>query len=127
MKARSGTGRGRRGPAIALLAIALTLAAAYAAIQLTDGGPQDVTLQTLVLDQPQYIGQTITTEGTVRHFTDPDGSSYYMLTDSRQDRVIIQPAAKAAPYRHRRVTITGTLTFDPHAGRILRARQIEAR
>ncbi|HZE04845.1 MAG TPA: hypothetical protein VE127_06465 [Solirubrobacteraceae bacterium] len=121
-----GTRRAARGPATALVAIALTLLAAYGAIQLTQGGAQQVSLQTLVLDQPQYVGQKITTTGTVQRFTDPDGSSYYMLTDRQQDRVIIHPAAAAASYLHRRVTITGTFTFEPSAGRILNAHRVHA-
>ena len=116
-----------RGPMTALTSIALTILAAYGAIQLTRSGPQQVSLQTLVLDQPQYVGREITTHGTVRGFTDPDGSSYYMLTDGEQDRVIIHPEAAAAPYARRRVTITGTFRFDPRLGRILRARQIHPR
>lgn len=126
MKSAPGIRRSGRGPATALIAIALTLLAAYGAIRLTQGGPPQTSLQTLVLDQPQYVGQEITTHGTVRRFTDPDGSSYYMLTDPRQDRVIIHPARAAAPYLHRRVTITGTFTFDPHAGRILTVHHIHA-
>ncbi|MGH2908036.1 MAG: hypothetical protein ACRDK8_01910, partial [Solirubrobacteraceae bacterium] len=103
----------------------LVLLAAFVAIKLRDAGPKHVSLSTLVLDQSQYVGAEINTSGTLRRFTDPNGSSYYILTDPEQDRVIVRPATAAAAYLHRHVTITGKFEFDPHAGRILKARHVQ--
>ena len=116
--------RGRRGPLTALVAIALTILAAFGAFELTRGGPTTVSLRTLVYEQAAYVGHEVTTRGLVRRFTDPDGTSYYVLTDPEQDQVILQPAAVARRYAGREVRVTDRLRFDPQAGRVLRARRI---
>lgn len=117
----------RRGPLLALVAIVLAALAAFAALKLTSGaGDAGVTLANLAREQQAYLGDEVTTSGIVRRFTDPNGSSYYMLTDARADRVILRPAATARRYRSQHVTATGRFGFDPGAGRVLRVRRIEA-
>lgn len=118
-------GRGR-GPLVVLAAAGLAALAAFAAFKLTTGGAQTVPLAALAREQQEYVGQQISTTGTVRRLTDPDGSSYYVLSDPRQDVVLLRPAAAVRQYLGRHVHVVGGFRFDPQAGRVLRVRQIHA-
>lgn len=116
-------GRGRR-PLLVLGIAGLAALAAFAAFKLTTGGARAVPLAALARDQQQYVGQQVSTTGTVRRLTDPDGSSYYVLSDPRQDVVLLRPAPPVRRYLGRRVRVIGSFGFDPRAGRYVRVGQI---
>lgn len=87
-------------------------------------GPATVTLDQLVAEQDERVGQRLTVEGTVVAFEEPDGSVSYVLEDDSQNRVLLLPPSRADGYPGERVVVTGSFEFDPDVGRVLRVEEI---
>ena len=86
--------------------------------------PQQVSLEQLAGDQERYLNQEIVTSGVVVRQRDSRRRSYYVLTDSAGNMVAVIPKRDAAPYRGRRVTVTGVFELDLKTGRVLRFQRI---
>ncbi len=93
---------------MAILVVVMTLAACAA---------RRVSLAELADHQGQYAGQTVTTSGTVRHFT--DGGGYDVLEDAAGNRVLLRPESAVADRVGDRITVTGGFALDPSVGRVL--------
>lgn len=98
--------------------VALGLALVFAAC-----GPVTVTLDELVADQDERVGQRLTVEGTVVAFEEPDGSISYVLEDDSHNRVLL-PSSRADGHPGERVVVTGSFDFYPDVGRVLRVDEI---
>lgn len=81
-------------------------------------GATSATLAQLVEHQQDYDGSLVRTSGTVRSFTDANGT-YYVIEDATSNRVELLPPRDAARYVGRKVTVTGRFEVSAWAGRIL--------
>ncbi len=81
--------------------------------------PTAISLSELADHQDQYAGQTVTTAGTVRHFT--DGGGYDVLEDPAGNRVMVRPASSVSAFLGHAVSVTGRFTVDSSAGRVINA------
>jgi len=111
-----------------LLRTLSSAAAALAAALLFAGcggsGSGHVSLARLAVNQEAYLGQRLSTSGTVEEQTNVDGSHYYVLADASQNLVILVPSRVARRYAGRRVSVSGRFGFDPHIGRLIRIGRI---
>lgn len=98
---------------LALLCASVALASAGC------GANPEVTLAQLSQSQQDYAGQQVLTRGTVRHERDPDGSAYYVLSDSHGFLVGLDPAQKASPFEGRLVQVDGLFEIKPGFGRVI--------
>lgn len=102
----------------AVLLAGLVMIGACAAVQTTS-------LSELASEQERFIGDSVRTSGTVREFRDPDGSRYYVLEDSADNRVQLLPPTTVAGYDGRNVTVVGTFEVRPREGRVLEVETID--
>ncbi|WP_394170325.1 hypothetical protein [Saccharospirillum alexandrii] len=81
----------------------------------------DVPLATLVEQQAEYDGQTLSTTGIVRTFDEP---RHYWIEDDDLNRVAIEPDEAVSDYVGERIRVTGDFRADRETGRILEATQV---
>lgn len=103
------------------LAGALTVALAVSGC----GGVRRMSLADLVAHQESWVGQRIETSGEVRAFSDA-GTRYYVLEDSRSNRVELQPASVVSPYLGEAVTVIGGFNVKAGIGRTLTVEDVHA-
>jgi len=115
----------RRGwsPVLAAAVVAGLLAAS--GWWLTHRGATSVALAQLAAKQESYNGKQVHTEGVVREFQDPDGSRYYVIEDSRPNRVELKPASVGAPYVGQQIAVTGQFHWDERRGRSITVEQLQ--
>jgi len=89
----------------------------------TSGLPR-VSLSLLVAHQDRYDGARVRVRGRVRAFVDPDGLRYFVLEDTRDNRVRLVPSDVVGRYRGSEVEVTGCFTTSPVVGRRLRASDV---
>jgi hypothetical protein len=106
--------RSRSPAALAWTILGVTL---IAGALLAACGPPAISLSQLVDHQEQYDGRTLTTSGSVRHFT--DGGGYDVVEDATGNRVLIRPGSAVSGYVGRSVTVTGRFSIDPSVGRVI--------
>jgi hypothetical protein len=103
--------------AVSLNVTCLVAAAAVAAC--SSGGSQarrTVSLGQLAADQEGYSGDTVSTSGVVRKFSDSSGA-YFVLEDTDQNRVELEPAEIASPFDGQTVRVSGHFDFSSESGR----------
>ncbi len=88
------------------------------------GGSGQLSLAKLASDQGAYIGKEVSTTGLVEQQSSPSGTAYYVLADTAQDLVLLEPPSSARPYRGERVTVHGRFELDPRQGRLIRVTSI---
>lgn len=88
-------------------------------------GVRTILLAELASEQERFIGDSVRTSGTVRSFVDHDGSRYYVLEDSADNRVQLLPPTAVARYEGRNVTVVGGFGVRPREGRVLEVETIE--
>jgi hypothetical protein len=104
----------------ALLGLALLLV-----VIACGGDASSVSLADLVMHEGRYEGKTVAVSGRVRPFADEDGPTYYVLEDAASNRVMLLPAATAAPHDGAEVCVTGKFAFEEGRGRTLTVDGIE--
>lgn len=82
---------------------------------------REIPLATLVEQQADYDGQTLTTTGTVRTFDEP---RHYWVEDDNFNRVAIEPDEAVSELVGERVRVTGEFSADRVRGRILVASEV---
>jgi hypothetical protein len=82
-----------------------------------DSAPMRLSLAQLAADQTAYGGRHIQTQGTVRQFQDPNGTVYYVIEDSRANRVELTPASTGSAYVGQQVVVVGIFHVDDQRGR----------
>ena len=92
---------------------------------LTHRGATSVALAQLAAKQESYNDKQVHTEGVVREFQDPDGSRYYVIEDSRPNRVELKPDTVGAPYVSRQIAVTGQFHWDERNGRSIMVERLE--
>jgi hypothetical protein len=113
----------RRRNTLLIPALALLSLAACAPFQ---RGPAAVTLAQLAAKQEDYDGRQVRTNGQVHKLQDVRGPFYYVLEDTDQHDVELQPAETAARYEERSVTVTGEFHFTERTGRSITIQTIDA-
>lgn len=83
------------------------------------GASPEVTLQQLAESQQDYAGQRVVTRGVVRNERDPDGSSYFVLSDPRGALVGLEPADTARRFEGKAVQVGGLFEIEPGFGRVI--------
>lgn len=81
----------------------------------------DIPLATLVAQQAEYDGQTLSTHGIVRTFDEP---RHYWIEDDELNRVAIEPDEAISDYVGERVRVTGDYRADRKTGRVLEAAEV---
>ena len=81
----------------------------------------DIPLATLVAQQAEYDGQTLSTHGIVRTFDEP---RHYWIEDDELNRVAIEPDEAVSDYVGERVRVTGDYRADRKTGRVLEAAEV---
>lgn len=81
----------------------------------------DIPLATLVEQQAEYNGQTLTTTGIVRTFAVP---RHYWIEDPDLNRVAIEPDEAVSNLVGERVRVTGHYRADRVTGRVLEATDV---
>lgn len=82
---------------------------------------KDVPLATLVAQQAEYDGQTLSTTGVVRTFDEP---LHYWIEDDNLNRVAIEPNEAVSGLVGERVRVTGDYRADYVTGRVLEAAEV---
>lgn len=106
-----------RYPASLVLSAVVALALLGACSEAT----KDIPLATLVAQQADYDGQTLTTSGIVRTFDEP---RHYWIEDDDLNRVAIEPDEAVSNYVGERVRVTGDYRADRKTGRVLEATEV---
>ncbi len=83
------------------------------------GGNREVTIGQLSESEQAYAGLHVLTRGVVRHERDPDGSSYFVLSDPRGTLVGLQPAETASRFEGQLVQVSGLFEVQPGFGRVI--------
>lgn len=83
------------------------------------GGSGQPSLAKLASNQTSYVGKDVSTTGFVERQRSGNGSAYYVLADTAQDLVLLEPAAIARRYQGKQVTVQGRFDLDPHRGRVI--------
>lgn len=81
----------------------------------------DIPLATLVAQQAEHDGQTLSTHGIVRTFDEP---RHYWIEDDDLNRVAIEPDEAVSDYVGERVRVTGDYRADRKTGRVLEAAEV---
>lgn len=82
-------------------------------------GNTTVTVAQLAESEQTYAGQRVLTRGLVRYERDPDGSTYFVLSDARGTLVGLEPAETAGRFRGRFVQVSGLFEIQPGFGRVI--------
>ncbi|MCH8533213.1 MAG: glucose-inhibited division protein B [Saccharospirillum sp.] len=82
---------------------------------------KEIPLATLVAQQAEYNGQTLSATGIVRTFEEP---RHYWIEDDDLNRVAIEPDEAVSNYVGERVRVTGNYRADRETGRILMATEV---
>ena len=101
----------RRHFLLSIAAATLAVAACHA--------DTNVTLGQLAESEQAYSGQRVVTRGVVRHERDPDGSSYFVLSDPHGTLVGLEPAGTAGRFEGRFVQVSGRFEIQAGFGRII--------
>jgi hypothetical protein len=88
-------------------------------------GVRTISLAEPTSEQERFVGDSVRTSGTVRSFVDPDGSRYYVLEDSADNRIQLLPPTAVARYDGRRVTVIGGFGVRPRLGRVVEVHTID--
>jgi hypothetical protein len=107
------------------VAAVLGLAAVVSACSSGGAGVTSVSLGALAANQEHYDGTAVRTDGRLREFTDPDGSTYVVVQDSHANRVLVEPRSAAERLAGDRVSVTGCFSASATSDRTLRAWTIE--
>lgn len=87
-----------------------------------DAGP--VTLAQLTDQQAAFDGSEVVVEGRVAMIDDP---RHYWIEDDDFNRVGLQPPDAVSDLVGEQVTVQGTFTYSPEAGRSIRVNEITLR
>ena len=90
-----------------------------AAVAAGCGGSGAPSLARLASDQSAYVGKEVSTTGVVERQRSSNGSAYYVLADTAQDLVLLEPPVAARRYRGEQVTVHGRFELDPSQGRVI--------
>lgn len=88
------------------------------------GRAAPATLAQLTAWQEAYAGQRVETDGVVREERDPDGTTYFVLSDRAGRRVGLKPRGRATPFAGRQVRVRGRFEVEPGFGRVIRIEAI---
>jgi hypothetical protein len=90
------------------------------------GGTQSVVLSELAFNPESYDGDQIRTSGVVVEFDEDDGAlhRHYVIQDTDQNRVKLEPLEAAEPHEGRIVRVTGQFSFSETEGRVLQVEEI---
>ena len=83
------------------------------------GGSGQPSLAKLASDQGAYVGKEVSTTGVVEQQRSGNGVAYYVLADTAQNLVLLEPPATARRYQGEHVTVSGFFAFDSHQGRLI--------
>lgn len=78
--------------------------------------PTRVSLAALVRGPEQWKGKVVAVQGTLLQVTDPDGTSYGIVEDAKQNRIGLKRGQDWASFEGRVVRASGTVEFDPSFG-----------
>lgn len=106
-----------RHPASLVLSVVVMLSLLGACSDTTT----EIPLATLVEQQAEYNGQTLSTSGIVRTFEEP---RHYWIEDDDLNRVAIEPDEAVSDYLGERVRVTGDYRADRKTGRVLEATEV---
>lgn len=79
--------------------------------------PLRVSLAQLAADEANYDGRNVEIQGTVRRFASPGETDYFVLEDTRPNRLALEPASAVEPFTDQAVDVVGTFHFDDRHGR----------
>lgn len=85
------------------------------------GNSGPVTLEELTEQQAAYDGTEVVVEGRVAMIEDP---YHFWIEDDDFHRVGLEPAKAVADHVGEQVTVQGTFTYSPDAGRSIRITEV---
>jgi hypothetical protein len=117
--------RPERPPFFVLLALAALVTLPLGIWSVTHRTNGSVSLAQLAVNQEAYSGTYVQTHGVVREFEGGYVGVHYVLEDDQSNRVLIQPAAVAASYVGREVTVFGRFEWHMEGGRFITVDRLE--